>query len=174
MGNCPVLLMYYLAINYDRVTPSSGTASFIVRLLPPSRSWERSHLWQPDCACRPHLGDKGLDRLGPGLVRREDSHGGNDHGCSRSPSFGLPLRWNYVSLGEDARTGPPSPAVGAMRIQPCPNVWLDVMLRRDLSGDRGGIRTRYRSGSDRSDGDADVQSLESNGPLTDEKMLARL
>jgi len=146
MGNCLVLLAYSPATYHDRVTPSSRTASFVVRLLPLSKSWERSHLWQPDCACWPQLGDEGLDHLGPGLARREDSQGGNNHGCSRPRSLGLPLRGNYMSFGEDARTGPPSPAVGAMRIQACLNVSLDVMLRRDLSGDKGGKRTIYRRG----------------------------
>jgi hypothetical protein len=56
----------------------------------------------------------------------------------------LPLKWNYASFREDAKTGPTSPAVGAMRIQPCLNVWLDVMLRRDLNEDTDGIHTRYR------------------------------
>jgi hypothetical protein len=76
------------------------------------------------------------------------------------------------------------------RPQAVPRVDL-VPLQRDglpQGGDGfGGLVTRLQGvsetaprprlvgrGSDRSDGDADVQSPESDGPLTDERMLARL
>ena len=56
-----------------------------------------------------------------------------------------------------AMPGPPSPTVGAMRIQRHLNVWLGVMLRRDLSGDVGEKRPIYRRISNRSDGGRDAQ-----------------
>ena len=69
-----------------------------------------------------------------------------------------PFRSDCLSGGirslmlECAKTGPSTPAVGAMRIQPCLNVWLEVMLLRDLSGDTGGKRPIYRRISDGSEG----------------------
>ena len=57
-----------------------------------------------------------------------------------------------VVLIEYAKTGPPCSADGAMGIRCHLNVWLEVMVRRDLGGDIDGKRPISRRISNRSDG----------------------